>query len=237
VELILLLKGDGPLDLALLARWFRRLEVKVRRAERLVPQYGDRLIRARVRAGIRPPWFELLGLFHPSAHHACLAYGRAALAAGQGVLETGSRGGSRATKKCKVLGRQGRFGPVVFTDPYLAMFQAMNEAAHLQVRRRRRGSEVDKSPPEIISHGGGAYRVGNGRAYAVADDEDAVLTAFLQVPALDTGSLADRSGLDPARAVKALKGLRHKYGGAFAPAIEMPKAKGGGGYFVRIRCA
>jgi hypothetical protein len=87
--------------------------------------------------------------------------------------------------------------------------------------------------PTIISLGKGCYKIGDSRPYRMTDSEDAVLTAFLEVPAMEESELDERSGFNRSRDV--LKDLETKYDGVFAAAICRPGGKGKGGYHVAIK--
>lgn len=87
----------------------------------------------------------------------------------------------------------------------------------------------------IVSLGNRQYRVGSHPPVVVSENEDTVLQAFLEQANMDTADLIERSGVG--RAARVLSDLASKYGGAFAPAIRRPGAKGKGGYFVSIQAA
>lgn len=78
--------------------------------------------------------------------------------------------------------------------------------------------------------GNRTYRTPSGETWAVTDNEDTVLQSFIGAPALDSMSLARKSGLD--RAVDILKALKKKP--AFKALIHCPGTKGGGGYRVPV---
>jgi hypothetical protein len=99
-----------------------------------------------------------------------------------------------------------------------------------------RGSLVPAATdPTIESLGNRVYRLDKGDAVVVDHNEDLVLRAFLKSAALDHMRLVDQSGV--VNAQKILGNLTKKYEGRFAAAIRLPKRKGRGGYFVRIRVA
>ncbi len=85
----------------------------------------------------------------------------------------------------------------------------------------------------VIAMGNGCYRISDSRVFRVSEDEDAVLSAFLEFPAMEEKELNTNSGVGRARDV--LCDLKRKYGGAFASAIHLPGGKGKGGYHVSIR--
>lgn len=105
-----------------------------------------------------------------------------------------------------------------------------------QLREWFGASSVCKSAEEsttIISMGKGCYRIADSRPCRVTDSEDAVLTAFLESPAMDEQELDHKSGFSRSRDI--LRDLESKYDGKFAPAIHRPGGKGKGGYHVSIR--
>src|SRR5262245_30738639 len=57
----------------------------------------------------------------------------------------------------------------------------------------------------IIAHGNGLYSIGIGPPTAVEHNEDSVLEAFLERPAMDGTELQERSGVD--NAVRVLRQL------------------------------
>jgi hypothetical protein len=87
----------------------------------------------------------------------------------------------------------------------------------------------------IISLGECMYRVEGHRPVEVLLEEDNVLQAFLEKPAMRTPALLSTSGQD--EAVKILKRLRTAYQGIFSAAIHCPGRAGktAGGYHVCIR--
>lgn len=93
-------------------------------------------------------------------------------------------------------------------------------------------SEVKQS---ILFHRDKCYSVGNGDPFTVTENEDSVLQAFLDTPAMDTSELVRKSGVD--RAAATLRSLKNKYDKRFSPFINLPGGKGKGGYSVRIRRA
>jgi hypothetical protein len=86
----------------------------------------------------------------------------------------------------------------------------------------------------IIAVGERNYQIGDSRPIKVTDREDTVLRTFIESPTMEYDELADKSGLDPAAAVRVLRGLTTKYKGLFGTAIHLPGGKGKGGYHVRI---
>jgi hypothetical protein len=245
MKVVLALKGPGPFDRARLERFVEQLEHSERRAAEALPEYTDQLIRARVRAHPTSPSFELLGLPHPTAHHALLYYAQEALAAGREMLAAeGKR--ARAAASREVLGRRGRFGQALFTDIHLALFEAIGEAAHLPAPRRRRRGGRRPPRPCILFHGRSeqsrAYSIGEHHPRCLREREHDVLQAFLKVaPALDAPQLAKATNRSAEDAVDALKGLAEKYDRIFAAAIHFPPKGAGekgrkcsGGYHVCI---
>jgi hypothetical protein len=85
----------------------------------------------------------------------------------------------------------------------------------------------------IVSLGDRQYRIGKNTPLTVTPPHDAVLKAFIKRPTMDEPTLRNlANGLD--EPAKALRDLRKKYGGQFAPAITLPGRKSQGGYHVRI---
>ena len=88
--------------------------------------------------------------------------------------------------------------------------------------------------PTIWSHGRGAYSLDGVNRIRVTEDEDDILTAFLEAGTpMKTGELVEMSGVETVSRV--LGGLRTGYDRLFAAAIRMPGKKNTGGYFVRVR--
>jgi len=83
----------------------------------------------------------------------------------------------------------------------------------------------------IIAHGNGLYSIGVGPPTAVEHNEDSVLEAFLERPAMDGTELQERSGVD--NAVRVLRQLCRRRP-EFAAAVTFPGRQGRGGYAVAI---
>jgi hypothetical protein len=93
---------------------------------------------------------------------------------------------------------------------------------------------VSQHPPNtIVFKGSRQYQIGEHPPNMVTCPEDAVLQPFLKPPAIDDPALRGLANAvsEPG---KILRGLRRKYNGMFAPAIDLPGGKGKGGYHVRI---
>jgi hypothetical protein len=102
-------------------------------------------------------------------------------------------------------------------------------------RLRQQPASVHPENNCIVSLGDRCYRIGELDAKVVTEREENVLQAFLKRSALDQKQLSKASALEPEVAARVLRGLTKKYQGMFAPAITMPRARGKGGYHVRIR--
>jgi hypothetical protein len=93
----------------------------------------------------------------------------------------------------------------------------------------------------IYYFGGHQYRLGAGPPVALDPNEHNVLQAFLDDPAgrrptlaaMTEAELRNRSGVPHAAKVLARIGRKYR----FAPAITLPRGKGGGGYRVNVRSA
>jgi hypothetical protein len=98
--------------------------------------------------------------------------------------------------------------------------------------RKRPGTRPRQQRNVIVSRGTRQYTIGNRDPIAVTPNEDAVLQAFLDMPAMTDPTLkAKAKHDDPGRV---LRRLRTRYDGIFAPAITTPGRKSNGGYHVRI---
>jgi hypothetical protein len=93
--------------------------------------------------------------------------------------------------------------------------------------------KVRPRPDLIIALGKKFYAIGDYEPQEVTDSEDCLLQAFLTTPAMSLCTLANRSGLHESTGIT-LRRLRKKYGGRFAPAIDMPLPHSKTGYRVRI---
>jgi hypothetical protein len=97
-------------------------------------------------------------------------------------------------------------------------------------------SPPQQPPPEIIYHLRDLiYRVGDGRPNEVSNDENAILQAFLERPAMSEGTFQRVTGNTDARTI--LIRLLKKYDGTFAAAIQRPISKSSGGYYAIVRKA
>jgi hypothetical protein len=90
----------------------------------------------------------------------------------------------------------------------------------------------DEPAKTIVFQGKGVYVVGRNQ-FRVTEQEDCVLQAFLEQPAMTKDELTAISGTE--KAVDILRALRTtKYDGAFTGAISMPGGRGRGGYRVQV---
>jgi len=79
------------------------------------------------------------------------------------------------------------------------------------------------------------YRIPGHKQVEVTDAEDSVLQSFLDTPTMTLPTIREKSGLADPDIKSAIRGLRQKYDGCFADAIDCPGRKGNGGYTVRVR--
>jgi hypothetical protein len=119
------------------------------------------------------------------------------------------------------------------------VFHASADVIDTWLRILRDGQGKSPIPPNqetvdtIISLGNCLYRIDNSEQILVTDNEDNVLQAFLESPAMDSATLHDKSGVPYARRV--LKKVSEKNNNLFSPAINFPGTKSGGGYRVSIQ--
>lgn len=84
----------------------------------------------------------------------------------------------------------------------------------------------------IVSHGGQHYSIGRCEPILVTENEDNILTAFLENPMrMQTAELEKRAG--KFNVADVIHKLASKYNGQFTPAIS-PSGKAKLGYFVRV---
>jgi hypothetical protein len=133
-------------------------------------------------------------------------------------------------------------GPVA-REPWLvetiaALEQPGRDLAPAPNATPQRGeSDADHLPPQrpgMWYRGNRVYQVAGCEPVAVTTQEDTVLQAFLETPAMDDETLVDRSGYG--HAAKILRGLAAKYAG-FDKAIRLPGGKGQGGYYIDLKDA
>jgi hypothetical protein len=80
------------------------------------------------------------------------------------------------------------------------------------------------APSTIFWEDKNSYRVGTGPSYPLTDDEDRVLRALANFPAMRSKDLANESGVK--RPGKILRRLVQKYDGCFLPAIRFLDRQG-----------
>jgi hypothetical protein len=96
-------------------------------------------------------------------------------------------------------------------------------------------ADRDGNTVAIYYLGDRAYRVGDDKdEFTVADRDDCVLQAFINRPALDSQSLADRSGLKQEAIPGVIRHIRTRYGRRFYSAVTTPGRKGNGGYKAKV---
>jgi hypothetical protein len=89
----------------------------------------------------------------------------------------------------------------------------------------------------IISHGNMQYSIAGGPPIVVSENDDTLLQAFLEQPAMNKPQLGEKTGLGDVEAVKVINKLPSRYNGMFASAITLPKGRNKGGYRVKIQHA
>jgi hypothetical protein len=95
----------------------------------------------------------------------------------------------------------------------------------------RQNSTIERDV--ILAHAKAMYSINGCNPILVSDDEDNVLLVFRATPAMNTPVLQERSGVDDPD--KVIGRLATKYKKRFAPAIDRPGNRGGGGFYIRIR--
>jgi hypothetical protein len=124
---------------------------------------------------------------------------------------------------------------VLGPDVYRASACAVDALLAGQVQAATSEAKTPTGEAVIISLGNRQYRIGDYPPVIVTDNEDTVLQALAEQPAMDEPALRERSGLE--NAAKILRDLRTKYKRIFQAAVRTPGRKGQGGYYAVIKSA